>query len=169
MNSIRSRAGAEQKENAVMSMDTEFPVPDFEGAARTQAMQREAVRRAVDQGRLAPDIGAAMTSPEAGDWLASHGFGVVASLDDLEGPSSGLVEVPARLADRELSGHADLGNAWQRLQLYRRLLLTGTAEQQRRLLNRERLQQIWPQRIGPPALLRTWENRFPQLRSPLSP
>ncbi|QDN54018.1 hypothetical protein [Streptomyces sp. S1D4-20] len=152
-----------------MSMDMEFPVPDFEGAAQTQAMQREAIRRAADQGRLAPDIAAAMTSPEAGDWLASHGFEVVAALDDLEGPFSGLVEVPARLADRELSGHADLDNAWQRLQLYRRLLLTGTAEQQRRLLNRELLQQMWPQRIGPPPLLRTWENRFPQLRSPLSP
>lgn len=152
-----------------MDMDMEFPVPDFEGAARTRAMQHGGVRRAVGQERLAPDIGVAMTSPEAGDWLAFQGFEVVTSLDDLGGPASGLVEVPARLADRELSGHADLGNTWQRLQLYRRLLLTGTAEQQRQLLNRELLQQMWPQRIGPPALLRTWEDRFPELRHTPSP
>lgn len=147
-----------------MPMDMEFPVPDFEGAARTRAVQRESVHQAVDQGRLASDIGAAMASPEAGDWLASQGFEVASSLDDLQGPSSGTVEVPARLTDRELSGRADLDNPWQRLQLYRRLLLTGTREQQRQLLNRELLQQIWPRRIGPPALLRTWEDRFPELR-----
>ncbi|MCZ1011898.1 hypothetical protein [Streptomyces lydicus] len=152
-----------------MPMDMEFPVPDFEEAARTRAIQREGVRRAVDHGRLAPDIGAAMTSPEAGDWLASQGFEVVASLDDLQGPSSGSVQIPTRLADRELSGHADLDNPWQRLQLYRRLLLTGTAEQQRQLLNRELLRQMWPHRIGPPALLKTWEDRFPELRHTPSP
>ncbi|MEU7195536.1 hypothetical protein AB0B04_18690 [Streptomyces xinghaiensis] len=121
------------------------------------------------QGRLAPDVGAAMTSPDAGDWLASQGFEVVASLDDLQGPSSGPVKIPARLADRELSGHAELGNAWQRLQLYRRLLLTGTAEQQRQLLNLELLQRMWPQRLGPPALLRAWEDRFPELRHTSGP
>ncbi|MFJ2627684.1 hypothetical protein ACIO6T_30860 [Streptomyces sp. NPDC087532] len=152
-----------------MPTDMEFPVPNFEEAARTRAVQNEGVRRAVDQGCLAPDIGAAMISPEASDWLAAQGFEAVASLEDLEGPSSGPVEVPARLADCELSGHADLDNAWQRLQLYRRLLLTGTAEQQRQLLNRELLQQMWPQRIGPPALLRTWEDRFPELRHTPSP
>ncbi|MFD6334251.1 hypothetical protein ACFWGI_32350 [Streptomyces niveus] len=147
-----------------MDMDTDMEFPDFEGAARTRAEQNERVRQAVDQGSLAPDIGAAMTSPEAGDWLAFRGFEAVTSLDDLQGPSSGLVEVPARLADRELPGRADLDNAWQRLQLYRRLLLTGTVEQQHQLLNRILLQQIWPQRIGPPALLRIWEDRFPELR-----
>lgn len=147
-----------------MSMDMEFPVPDFDGAAQTRAAQNQGVRQAVSQGHLAPDIGAAMISAEAGDWLASQGFEAVASLDDLEGPSSGSVEVPPRLADRELSGRIDLGHAWQRLQLYRRLLLTGTAGQQRQLLNREVLQQIWPQRIGPPSLLRVWEDRFPELR-----
>ncbi|MGW2110029.1 hypothetical protein [Streptomyces sp. NPDC001948] len=152
-----------------MPSDREFPVPDFEGAALVRAMQHKGVRQAVDQGHLAPDIGAAILSPTAGDWLASQSFEVVTSLDDLKGPSNGPVKVPARLADRELCGHADLDNAWQRLQLYRRLLFTGTAEQQRQLLNRELLQQMWPQRIGPPALLKTWEDRFPELRHTFGP
>ncbi|MEE1736434.1 hypothetical protein PUR49_07965 [Streptomyces sp. BE147] len=147
-----------------MPMDMGFPVPDFEEAAHTRALQREGVNEVVEQGRLAPDVGAAMTSRDAGDWLVSQGFEVVSSLDDLQGPSSGIVEVPARLTDRELSGRADLGHPWQRLQLYRRLLLTGSAEQQRQLLNQELLQHLWPTRPGPAALLQVWEQRFPELR-----
>ncbi|MFD0501646.1 transcriptional regulator [Streptomyces rhizosphaericus] len=123
------------------------------------------MQQAVNQGRLAPDIGAAMCSADAGDWLTFQGFEVVTSLEDLHGPSSGTVTVPDRLADRELPVHADIDQPWQRLQLYRRLLLRGTAVQQSRLLNRRLLQQMWSQRLGPPVILHVWEGRFPELRT----
>lgn len=150
-------------------MSQEEPVPDFEGAARMKAAQREGVQRAASRGAIPQDIAAAMSLPNAGSWLTSQGFEVVQSLESLHGPATGTVDVPDRLADRELPGRADLGNPWQRLLLYRRLLLSGTAEQQCRLLNRELLTQLWPARLGPPAVLRVWEGRFPELRADPGP
>lgn len=148
------------------STDEELPVPDFEGAARTRAALRTGLRQAMNRGYVDPDIADALTLPQAGDWLTSHGFEAVSSLDELHGPSAGLVPVPDHLADRELTGHADLSRPWQRLQLYRRVLLSGTTEDQRRLLNRALLRELWPSRPGPAVLLKVWEERFPELRSP---
>lgn len=141
----------------------DLPHPDFAGAAHLRAQQSAAVQDAVSQGRIAPDIGAAMSSDAAGNWLLSTGFEVVGSLEELHGPSSGTVTVPDRLTDRELPGRADLDQPWQRQQLYRRLLLNGTADEQRQLLNRTLLKELWPTRPGPVALLKVWEDRFPEL------
>ena len=143
----------------------DFPEPDFDTVAEDHDRQREAVATAARQGDIPADIAAARTAPDAGEWLLFNGFEVVADLALLHGPAEGPLDVPAHLADRELPGHIAEPTAWQRLSLYRRVLLEGTAAEQARLLNRDRLRELWPSRLGPPPLLKVWEERFPELRA----
>jgi hypothetical protein len=143
----------------------DFQEPDFDAVAQDHERQRGAVEAAARQGDIAPDIAAARTAPDAGEWLLFNGFEVVEDLAVLRGPAEGPLDVPAHLADRELPEHIAEPSAWQRAALYRRLLLEGTADEQARLLNRDRLRQLWPSRLGPPQILRVWEERFPELRA----
>ncbi|MCQ4044286.1 hypothetical protein ACFOSC_29660 [Streptantibioticus rubrisoli] len=143
----------------------DFPEPDFDSVAEEHEQQRRAVEAMARQGDIPADIAAARTAPDAGEWLLFNGFEVVADLALLCGPAEGPLDVPAHLADRELPEHIAEPTAWQRASLYRRLLLEGTAAEQARLLNRAQLRRLWPSRLGPPQILKVWEERFPELRA----
>ncbi|POX36199.1 hypothetical protein C3486_34820 [Streptomyces sp. Ru73] len=146
-------------------LDVDFdPVADFDAVARDRAQQHAALQEAVRQGQTAPDIAAALADPQTGDWLLFHGFEVVTDLALLSGPAAGPVDVPAHLTDRELPARVDLSETWYATQLYRKLLLEGSAADQARLLNRDLLRHLWPQRLAPPQILTVWETRFPELR-----
>ncbi|WP_052865505.1 hypothetical protein [Streptomyces niger] len=62
-----------------------------------------------------------------GDRLLCHGFEVVTDLAELRGAGAGTYRRPAHLTDRELSARIDVSERWYCLQLYRKLLVEGSA------------------------------------------
>ncbi|HCN47286.1 MAG TPA: transcriptional regulator [Pseudomonas sp.] len=87
-----------------------------------------------------------------------------ASLDELCGPYSGLIDLPHSVrwqADRLGVDVSDLG--WRRM-AYQALLAEGTVDEQRQLMNRDRLVEMWPILNMDPRVRGLWEGRFPRLR-----
>ncbi|WP_405969052.1 hypothetical protein OG496_00560 [Streptomyces sp. NBC_00988] len=73
------------------------------------------------------------------------------SLEELDGPAQGVVQLPLHMAWSGLSAY-DLGKPRQRMGLYRTVLHEGLREDLPRYLNQELLLQMWP-------LLRTLAGR----------
>ena len=121
------------------------------------------LQQAGREGLVASDIAEALADPAVSDWLLYSGFQVVSDLAALAGPDSGVVELPVYLVDAELGPQVDLSIAWQRVSLYRRVLVDGSESDQAALLNRGLLRELWPQRLAPSQILRVWEGRFPEL------
>lgn len=87
-----------------------------------------------------------------------------ASLDELRGPYDGPIDLPHSVrwqADRLGVDVSNLG--WRRM-AYQALLAEGTASEQRRLMNRDRLIETWPILNMDPRVRVLWEGRFPRLR-----
>lgn len=87
-----------------------------------------------------------------------------ASLDELCGPYEGDIDLPHSVrwqADRTGVDVANLG--WRRM-AYQALLAEGTVDEQRRLMNRERLIETWPILNMDPRVRGLWEGRVPRLR-----
>ncbi|MDO4259038.1 MAG: transcriptional regulator [Actinomycetaceae bacterium] len=87
------------------------------------------------------------------------------SLDDLCGPYDGLIDLPHSVrwqADRLGVDVSNLG--WRRM-AYQALLAEGTAEEQCRLINRDRLLDMWPILNMDPRVRDLWERRFSELRA----
>ena len=87
---------------------------------------------------------------------------VVASLDDLCGPESGVIHLPhwVRWQDDKDVDISDLGGARM---AYQALLAEGDETVQAQLLNRRVLQRIWPQLHLDQRVRDLWESRFPEL------
>jgi hypothetical protein len=88
------------------------------------------------------------------------------SLDELHGPTQGVVELPLHMAWSGTTTY-DLGKPRQRMGLYRTVLHEGPRDYLPLCLNQDLLLQLWP-------VLRTlvgrtvrvvWEDAFPQLAS----
>ncbi|MEF9907194.1 hypothetical protein [Streptomyces sp. P9-A2] len=88
------------------------------------------------------------------------------SLDELRGPTQGVVELPLHMAWSGMTSY-DLGKPRQRMGLYRAVLHEGLHDDLPRYLNQDLLLQLWPvlrTLIG--RTVRTvWEDAFPQLAS----
>ena len=139
------------------------PRPNFERVRRARAAEQAMLQQAGREGLVASDIAEALADPAVSDWLLYSGFQVVSDLAALAGPDSGVVELQVYLVDAELGPQVDLSNAWQRVSLYRRVLVDGSESDQAALLNRGLLRELWPQRLAPSQILRVWEGRFPEL------
>lgn len=88
---------------------------------------------------------------------------VAERLEELCGPTAGVVALPAHL---DWSGNAtyDLGRPARLVSLYRTVLNeAGGIDDLRAWLNARLLTQLWPTLWLPPALRRIWEDRFPEL------
>lgn len=86
------------------------------------------------------------------------------SLDELHGPYDGMIDLPHAVrwqADRLGVNVSVVG--WRRM-AYQALLAEGTVEEQRRLMNRDRLVETWPILNMDRRVRALWEGRFPQLR-----
>lgn len=86
------------------------------------------------------------------------------SLDELRGPYDGPIDLPHSVrwqADRFGVDVSNLG--WCRM-AYQALLAEGTADEQCRLMNRDRLIEVWPILNMDPRVRGLWESRFPRLR-----
>lgn len=90
-------------------------------------------------------------------------YAVPRSLEDLQGPDHGVIQLPLTLA---WSGRRqfDLDDDYDRGALYKIVLEEGDDTDQRRLLNPALLRRHWPQ-LRPARQVRAlWERRFPELR-----
>ena len=91
------------------------------------------------------------------------------SLDELRGPYDGPIDLPHAVrwqADRFDVNVSVPG--WRRM-AYQALVAEGTADEQRRLMNRARLIETWPVLSIDPRVRALWESRFPELRANAEP
>jgi len=84
------------------------------------------------------------------------------SLDDLHGPTSGLVRVRPHI-NTSPDPVYDLDSPSQRWSLYSAVVRDGLPSEQTALLDRELLLGLWADLNLPVRCRAIWENRFPEL------
>ncbi|WP_416969874.1 hypothetical protein [Streptomyces sp. 4F14] len=86
------------------------------------------------------------------------------SLDELHGPTDGVVELPLHLAWSGMTSY-DLGKPRQRMGLYRTVLHEGLLDDLPRYLDRDLLLQLWPvlRTLVGRTVRTVWEDAFPEL------
>jgi hypothetical protein len=89
---------------------------------------------------------------------------VTATLDELHGPTSGIVELPNRLLWRP-DRTVDLDDTWSREWAYALVLRESrNREDLRNWLDGELLRQLWPELNLPRGVRQAWQDRHPALR-----
>lgn len=86
------------------------------------------------------------------------------SLDELRGPATGLVQLPIGVRWVPGSRSYDVGREDTGRLVYQAVLAEGLVDEQRRLLNRDRLLELWPILNLDKRIVQMWEGRFPELR-----
>ncbi|WP_234386782.1 transcriptional regulator [Streptomyces scabiei] len=88
------------------------------------------------------------------------------SLDELRGPTRGVVELPLHMAWSGMTSY-DLGKPRQRMGLYRTVLHEGLHDDLPRYLNQDLLLHLWPvlRTLVGRTVRAVWEDAFPQLAS----
>ncbi|MBT2404953.1 MULTISPECIES: hypothetical protein [unclassified Streptomyces] len=88
------------------------------------------------------------------------------SLDELHGPTGGVVELPLHMAWSGMTSY-DMDKPRQRMGLYRTVLHEGLRDDLRRYLNQDLLLQLWPvlRTLVGRSVRAVWEDAFPQLSS----
>jgi DNA invertase Pin-like site-specific DNA recombinase len=90
-----------------------------------------------------------------------------ASLDELQGPAEGLLELPHSVYwGPERTVDLDIPSGIRKT--YQAALREGTAEEQAGILNREVLLREWAELALPDRVRVMWESRFPELRTSVS-
>ncbi|WP_432104415.1 hypothetical protein [Streptomyces sp. bgisy091] len=86
------------------------------------------------------------------------------SLDELHGPSQGVVDLPLHMAWSGMTSY-DLGKPRQRMGLYRTVLHEGLRDDLPRYLDQDLLLQMWPvlRSLVGRSVRAVWEDAFPQL------
>ncbi|MFB7785898.1 hypothetical protein ACFY0N_32200 [Streptomyces vinaceus] len=86
------------------------------------------------------------------------------SLDELAGPSRGVVELPLHVAWSGLRAY-NLDRPGKRMSLYRTVLAEGQPDDLTALLDRDLLTEQWPvlRTLVSRHIRQVWEDRFPQL------
>jgi hypothetical protein len=101
---------------------------------------------------------------QPGDTYASMiPYVVPASLDLLQGPTSGVVDLPTRL-DWGPNPHYDLANRDEAAALYRKVISeASTQDDLAQYLNRAVLVALWPELRLPRRCAELWNQAFPEL------
>jgi hypothetical protein len=88
------------------------------------------------------------------------------SLDELHGPTHGVVDLPLHLAWSGMTSY-DLGKPRQRMGLYHTVLHEGLHDDLPRYLNRDLLLELWPvlRTLVGRTVRTVWEDAFPELAS----
>ncbi|MFI1937169.1 hypothetical protein ACH44C_08220 [Streptomyces purpureus] len=88
------------------------------------------------------------------------------SLDELHGPTHGVVELPLHLAWSGMTSY-DLSKPRQRMGLYRTVLHEGLHDDLPLYLSQDLLLQLWPvlRALVGRTVRTVWEDAFPQLAS----
>lgn len=104
-----------------------------------------------------------MTTARPGAYAAHRPYVVVESLDDLHGPTEGVVELPHAI-DWSLGRSYDLGDADRTRWMYTRVIReAGDVEQLKNLLDRGLLIDLWPTLVLPVRVREMWEWQHPVL------
>lgn len=90
-------------------------------------------------------------------------YAVVDSLELLQGPDGGAVELSHSVLWAPGGGRVDLDEPGGTSLAYQAVLAEGDVEDLVHVLNRRRLVAVWPQLMLPQRLRRLWEARFPEL------
>lgn len=93
-------------------------------------------------------------------------YALVDSLDQLSGPTGGVVELSRSVLWAPGGGRVDLDEPGCLGLAYRAVLADGTVEDLVRTLDRDRLIAVWHDLLLPRRVRELWENRFPELRQP---
>jgi hypothetical protein len=89
---------------------------------------------------------------------------VTATLDELNGPTGGTVELPTRLLWQQ-NRTVDLDDAWTRSWVYALVLREARQRDDLRAwINRDVLAELWPDLNLPRGVRNAWEDRHPVLR-----
>ncbi len=105
-------------------------------------------------------------APPGSRYADQRHYVVVASLDELRGPTHGLIVLDQRL---DWSGNAeyDLDDPGDVQVMYQTVLNeAGTADDLHRWLDRDTLRRLWPSLWLPGRLRALWQARFPELATP---
>lgn len=94
-------------------------------------------------------------------------YAVPASLDDLQGPNSGTLELPKSVFWAPGGNRVSLSSEGSVKLVYQAVIAEGTVEEQKRFLNKDLLVAVWPHLSVPATAARLWQNRFPELRGNL--
>ncbi|MCT2547473.1 transcriptional regulator [Streptomyces atratus] len=88
------------------------------------------------------------------------------SLDELHGPTHGVVELPLHMARSGMTSY-DMSKPRQHMGLYRTVLHEGLRDDLPRYINRDLLLQLWPvlRTLVGRTVRTVWEDSFPQLAS----
>jgi hypothetical protein len=88
------------------------------------------------------------------------------SLDELHGPTQGVVELPLHMAWSGMTSY-DMSKPRQRMGLYRTVLHEGLHDDLPQYLNQDVLLQLWPvlRTLVGRTVRAVWEEAFPQLAS----
>ena len=86
------------------------------------------------------------------------------TLDALRGPYHGLIDLPHGVRWQEDRVGIDVDHLGGRRMAYQALLTEGRVAEQERLLNRDRLIELWPVINLDQRVRDLWETRFPELR-----
>ncbi|MER5366298.1 transcriptional regulator [Streptomyces sp. NPDC002722] len=88
------------------------------------------------------------------------------SLDELHGPTHGVVELPLHMARSGMTSY-NMSKPRQHMGLYRTVLHEGLRDDLPRYINRDLLLQLWPvlRTLVGRTVRTVWEDAFPQLAS----
>ena len=86
------------------------------------------------------------------------------SLDQLQGPPGGIVELSHSVFWAPGGGRIDLDEPGGTAMAYQAVLSEGSVADQIAALNRERLVLMWADLMLPARVQELWESRFPELR-----
>lgn len=86
------------------------------------------------------------------------------SLDDLHGPSRGVVALPLHLNWAPGARRFDLGRERSAHVVYRSVIAEGTVDDICRYLNKGLLVRLWPDLDLPAKAAVVWQRRFPELK-----
>jgi hypothetical protein len=90
---------------------------------------------------------------------------VTSTLDELQGPVSGVIELPNRLLWRP-NRTVDLNDAWSLGWMYALVLREAHGrEDLREWINGEVLMRLWPELNLPRGVRQAWEDVHPELRT----
>jgi len=84
-------------------------------------------------------------------------------LDTLQGPTGGEVVLSHSVLWSPGGGRVNLDRPGQRALAYRAVLSEGTVADQRAVLNKALLLEVWPDLMLPRRVREMWEARFPEL------
>jgi hypothetical protein len=105
-----------------------------------------------------------MEVQRGGGYTSSFPYAAPSSLEQLRGPASGVVRVPAHIDPRP-DPVFNLDVESSRLEMYGAVVRAGTVADQCELLDAELLRRAWPSLVLPAPSRQLWQARIPELAS----